>query len=96
MIESFGNSLAEDLFLERRSKEIRNFPAELTRVTRRKILYLHDAAELSDMRMPPGNRLEALKGKWKGYYSIRINDQWRIVFKWEQANALEVRVIDYH
>ncbi len=96
MIESFGNALSEDLFLDRRSKAVKAFPPDLIRVARRKVLYLHDASELTDLRVPPGNRLEALKGKWKGYYSIRINDQWRVVFKWEQGNAADVRVVDYH
>lgn len=96
MIESFGNDLAEDLFLDRKSKAIRAFPPELLRAARRKVLYLHDAAELIDLRVPPGNRLEALKGKWKGYFSIRVNDQWRVVFKWHGGNATDVRVVDYH
>jgi proteic killer suppression protein len=60
------------------------------------LLLLHDAAELLDLRSPPGNRLEALKGKWKSFYSIRINDQWRLVFRWEGSNAYDVQVIDYH
>ena len=96
MIESFGNRLAEGLFYERRSKETRAFPAELLRAARRKVLYLHDAAQLSDLRVPPGNRLDALKGRWKGFYSIRINDQWRVVFRFESGNASDVRVVDYH
>ena len=96
MIESFGNRLAEDLFLDRQSKETRSYPAELLRAARRKILYLHDAAELADLRVPPGNRLEALRGRWKGFYPIRINDQWRVVFRFERGNALDVRVVDYH
>ena len=96
MIESFGNRLAEDLFFDRRSRDIRAFPPDLLRVARRKVLYLHDAAELDDLRMPPGNRLELLKGRWKGYHSIRINDQWRLVFRWEQGHAQDVSVVDYH
>lgn len=96
MIESFGNRLAEDLFFDRRSRDIRAFPPELLRVARRKVLYLHDAAEIDDLRLPPGNRLELLKGRWKGYHSIRINDQWRLVFRWEQGHARDVSVVDYH
>jgi proteic killer suppression protein len=96
MIESFGDRLAEDLFFDRRSRETRAFPPELLRVARRKVLYLHDAAELDDLRVPPGNRLEPLKGRWKGYHSIRINDQWRLVFRWEQGHARDVTVVDYH
>ena len=96
MIESFGNRLAEDLFYDKTSKEVRRFPPELKRAARRKLLYVHDAAELVDLRVPLGNRLEALKGKLAGYYSIRINDQWRIIFQWEGGNAKNVQVVDYH
>ena len=96
MIESFGNRLAEDLFYDRRSKDTRAFPPDLLRAARRKILYLHDAADLKDLRVPPGNRLEALKGRSKGTYSIRISDQWRVVFRFERGSALDVAVVDYH
>jgi toxin HigB-1 len=96
MIESFGNRLAEDLFFDRRYREIRGFPPELRRPARRKLLYLHDASELADLRVPPGNRLEALKGGWRGFHSIRINDQWRVVFRWRGGNAADVRMVDYH
>lgn len=96
MIVSFANKLAEDLFEDRNSKVIRSFPHELLRIARRKILYLHDAAELSDLKVPPGNKLEALKGSLVGFHSIRINDQWRVVFKWNNGNAEQVSVIDYH
>ena len=65
-------------------------------MARRKLLYLHDAAELKDLRAPPGNRLGSLKGNRKGFHSIRINDQWRVVFRWEGGNAFDVEVIDYH
>jgi len=60
------------------------------------LLYLHDSAELTDLRVPPGNRLEALQGDWKGFHSIRINEQWRIVFRWVSGNARDVSVLDYH
>jgi toxin HigB-1 len=96
MIESFGNRLAEDLFFDRRSRETRAFPPGLLRVARRKVLYLHDAAELDDLRVPPGNRLESLRGRWTGYHSIRINDQWRLVFRWKRGHAQDVTVVDYH
>jgi proteic killer suppression protein len=96
MIVSFGNRRAEDMFDDRNTRVVREFPAELRRVARRKLLYLHDAAELRDLRVPPGNRLEALKGRFQGYHSIRINDQWRVVFRWENGNAARVQVIDYH
>jgi toxin HigB-1 len=96
MIESFGNALAEDLFDDKRTRVTRSFPPELRRAARRKLLYLHDAAELRDLRVPPGNRLEGLKGDWKGFYSIRINDQWRVIFRWQGGNAFGVRIINYH
>lgn len=96
MIESFSNRLAEDLFDNRRSKAVLQFPPDLVRVARRKLLYVHDASELGDLRVPPGNRLEVLKGEWAGFHSIRINDQWRVVFRWQNANAYEVQAIDYH
>ena len=96
MIESFGNTLAENLFDDKRTRVTRSFPPELRRAARRKLLYLHDAAELRDLRVPPGNRLEGLKGDWKGFHSIRINDQWRVIFRWQGGNAFDVRIIDYH
>lgn len=96
MIVSFANKLAEDLFEDKKSKEVRSFPNELHRAARRKILYLHDAAELVDLKVPPGNKLEALKGDLAGFHSIRINNQWRIVFRWNNGNAVDVSVEDYH
>ncbi|MBL6716915.1 MAG: type II toxin-antitoxin system RelE/ParE family toxin [Pseudomonadales bacterium] len=96
MIVSFKNIVAESLFFDEESKSARSFPGELRRVARRKLLYLHDAAELEDLRVPPGNRLEALKGKLKGFHSIRINDQWRLVFRWVGGQAHDVQILDYH
>ena len=96
MIISFGNQLAHDLFDDKKSKFTRSFSPELLRIARRKILYLHDADKLVDLRLPPGNRLEALKGDFQDFYSIRINDQWRVVFKWSDGGASEVKILDYH
>jgi proteic killer suppression protein len=96
MIDSFGNRLAEDLYFDRQSRATRAFAADPRRIARRKLLYLHDTAELKDLRVPPGSRLEALKGHYKGKYSIRINEQWRVVFRWQNGNAFEVEVVDYH
>ena len=96
MIQAFGNALAQDLFYDKQSKATRSFPPELRRTARRKLLYLHDAADMKDLRMPPGNRLESLKGKWKRFHSIRINDQWRLVFQWSGGDAYGVQIIDYH
>ena len=96
MIVSFGNRLTEDLWDDKTSRAVRQFPPELRRAARRKLFFLNDAEQLKDLRAPPGNRLEALKGDWSGYHSIRINDQWRVVFRWENGQASDVRVIDYH
>ena len=96
MIESFGNHLAEDLFDDKTSRATRKFPSELRRAARRKLLYLHDAVELRDLRVPPGNRLESLKGDLVGFHSIRINDQWRVVFMWSSGSPGEVQIVDYH
>lgn len=96
MIVSFANRLAENLFEDRRSREVRAFPPELHRKARMKLLYLHEAGVLEDMRVPPGNRLEALRGDRVGFHSIRINDQWRLIFRWESGNAHDVSIEDYH
>ena len=74
----------------------RALPQELRRAARRKLLYLHEAAVLADLRVPPGNRLEALRGDWQGFHSIRINDQWRICFRWTTAGPEDVEIADYH
>ena len=69
---------------------------QVTSVATRKLDMLHYATDLRDLRSPPGNRLEALRGDLKGYYSIRINDNWRIVFRWRNSGAEEIRIVDYH
>ena len=74
----------------------RKFPAEMQHVARRKLRMLNNAQNLNDLKAPPGNRLEALKGKRKGQHSIRINQQWRICFKWKGDHAFEVEIVDYH
>ncbi len=96
MIRGFGNRLAEDLFEDRESRAVRRFPPDLRRAARRKLLYLYDAADLRDLRVPAGNRLEALKGNRAGFHPIRINDQWRLVFRWQAGDAYDVEVTDYH
>ena len=96
MITGFGNPLAEDLFHGLVTRAVRSFPLELRRSAQRKLEYLNAAKSLSDLRVPPGNRLEGLKGKLREYDSIRINDQWRIVFRWEGGNAANVQAVDYH
>jgi proteic killer suppression protein len=95
MIHSFKKQLAEDLFFDRYTSNTKKFPSELRKTAQRKLQYLNAAKSLIDLRIPPGNRLEALKGDYKGYFSIRINDQWRIIFKWEEMPK-EVEIVDYH
>ncbi len=96
MIRSFGNQLAEDVYDDRRTAAVRRLPPSLYTVARRKVLYLHEAEDLRDLRVPPGNRLEALKGDRKGWFSIRINEQWRVVFRWSESHASDVSIVDYH
>ena len=79
-----------------RAEISRRFPPTIQRNARRKLLLLNAATELRQMAVPPGNRLEALKGNLKGRHSIRINDQWRICFRWAGTDALDVEIVDYH
>lgn len=92
MIKTFRCSKTEALFNDRLVSDFR----AIERVARRRLLYLHRAVRLQDLRVPPGNRLEALKGQRKGQYSIRINDQWRICFVWRSGEAFDVEIVDYH
>jgi toxin HigB-1 len=96
MIISFGDRATEDLYHGRQTSRIRRFPKSILPIALRKLDMIARAHELVDLRAPPGNRLELLKGNLEGYYSIRINDQWRVVFKWEGHNASEVVIVDYH
>jgi proteic killer suppression protein len=93
MIISFGNSETEKIW---EGVRVKGLPLEIQEVGRRKLRMIHNSTGLSDLRTPPSNRLEKLSGNMKSFYSIRINDQWRIIFKWLQSNAHEVRIIDYH
>ena len=93
MIESFASKETEKIFPGQISKKL---PLEIQRAARRKLIYLDDAEDLQDLRAPPGNRLEKLKGDRAGQYSIRINDQWRICFEWFDNKARSVEVVDYH
>ena len=93
MIISFGNTETEQVWNGIRIKQL---PGEIQNTSRRKLRMLNNSVDLADLRIPPGNRLEKLAGKLKGFYSIRINDQWRIIFKWNTGNASEVKIIDYH
>lgn len=96
MIVSFGDRATEDLFHNRPTSRARRFPPEIVDLALVKMDLLNGSATLLDLRAPPGNRLEALKGDLKGCHSIRVNDQWRLVFRWEGNNAHEVRLKDYH
>jgi toxin HigB-1 len=77
-------------------KSVKGFPADLVKAARRKLFMLHTATALDDLRSPPGNRLEALKGDRSGQYSVRINDQFRICFRWIDGHADDVEIVDYH
>lgn len=96
MIINFANKLAEDLFIDRTTKATRSFPPELHRIARRKLQYLHEAADLGDLKVPPSNNLKALSKDPMGFYSVRINDQWRLIFRFKQGNASDVSTEDYH
>ena len=93
MIISFGTSETENIWNGIRVKKL---PVEIQNIGRRKLRMLNNSVDLADLRIPPSNRLEKLFGKLKDFYSIRINDQWRIIFKWATGNASEVEIIDYH
>lgn len=93
MIKSFKDKITENLFITGKSE---NLPNLIIKVALRKLDYLNAARIITDLRIPPGNRLEKLKGEFWGKYSIRINDQYRIVFRFEQSDAFEVEIIDYH
>ena len=96
MIQSFSEPATEDLFHGRRSKRVSKFPADIIKTAFRKLDMLNTAHQLKDLKMPPGNRLEALKGKLAGYQSIRVNDQWRVLFRWKEGGPTDVTLTDYH
>lgn len=96
MIVSFGDRATEALFHGAPSRLARRFPPDVVRVGLRKLDMLNAAKLLLDLKSPPGNRLEALRGDLKGFHSIRVNDQWRVVFRWSGSDARDVRVTDYH
>lgn len=92
MIRSFKSKDAEALF---RDVRVRRFQT-IERPARRKLLYLHRARVLDDLKAPPGNHLEALKGDRRGQHRVRVNDQWRICFTWRSGDAHDVDIVDYH
>lgn len=93
MILSFGSKDTEKIW---EGVIVRRLPIDIQNIGRRKLRMIHNSQSITDLRIPPSNRLEKLSGSLSEFYSIRINDQWRIVFKWENNNAYEVQIIDYH
>ncbi len=93
MIKSFGDRNTERLFAR---EPVRRFPAELRRVMLRKLVTVDAAEVLDDLRVPPGNRLEKLRGDRTGQHRIRVNDQWRVCFTWRDGDAYDVSIVDYH
>ncbi len=93
MIKSFNCKETDRIFSRDYSKK---FPREIQRIALRKLRMLNRAREIRDLKIPPGNRLEALKGNRKGQHSIRINDKWRICFQWKETDAFSVEIVDYH
>ena len=96
MIQSFADKTTAHIFQQRNSKDARLVPKDLWRVVQRKLKMLDVAATPDDLESPPGNRLKPLKGKMRGRCSIRVNDQYRVTFRWENGHAFEVTVEDYH
>ena len=92
MIQSFGDKPTEALFQDERVRQFAGF----ARIAKRKLEAVNAASRLDDLTIPPSNRLEKLKGNLRDFHSIRINDQWRVIFKWINSEAREVRIVDYH
>nr|NQU94319.1 type II toxin-antitoxin system RelE/ParE family toxin [Bacteroidota bacterium] len=93
MIQTFGSKETEKIWLGIRSTK---FPSTIQNIARRKLRMVNNSIDLNDLRIPPSNKLEKLKGNFKEYFSIRINEQWRVMFKWIDGHAYEVKIIDYH
>ncbi len=93
MIKSFGSKQTEAVW---NGEVVRKLPTTIQEVARRKLRMINNAQDIADLRIPPANRLEKLSGRMRDYHSIRINDQWRIIFKWHSGNASDVEIIDYH
>ena len=93
MIISFGSKETEKIW---QGQRVNKMPLTVQEVGRRKLRMINNAVNLADLRIPPANRLDKLSGSLKNFYSIRINDQWRIIFKWNAGNASEIQILDYH
>ncbi len=96
VIASFADRTTESLFHGAEGGSIKRIPPQIIRIAIRKLDMLNSARVLSDLLVPPGNRLESLRGDLRGHHSIRVNNQWRIVFRWEGGDAHAVRIVDYH
>jgi proteic killer suppression protein len=96
VIVSFGDQATEAVFHGTPIRLLKRIPADVLRRATVKLDYLNGASDLIDLERPPGNRLEALKSDLRGFYSIRVNDQWRIMFRWQGTDAHDVRLTDYH
>ena len=96
MIQSFADDTSADLFRERNTRAARRIPRQLWRGVQRKLRLIDAAARIDDLAIPAGNRLELLKGDQAGRSSVRVNEQYRVTFRWENGHAYEVRVEDYH
>ena len=96
MIRGFADKVTEDLYHGKNSKDARRIPKSIWKIVQRKLDLLNRATSLRDLRVPPNNRLEKLRGDLEGFHSIRVNDQYRIVFAFREGDADEVRVLDYH
>jgi toxin HigB-1 len=96
VIRSFGDGATTDLAAGKNSAKARRIPADLRRNALRKLQLINRASDLNDLRVPPGNHLEALSGDLDGFHSIRINQQWRVIFRWVDGDAFDVSIIDYH
>lgn len=93
MIISFGDKNTKKIW---EGERVKGFSTEIQELARRKLRMLNNSQDLADLKIPPSNRLEKLKGSFKDFYSIRINNQWRIIFKWKNGSVREVKIIDYH
>ena len=93
MILNFGNRQTENIW---NGASVQRIPLEIQKIARRKLRMINNSQDIIDLRIPPSNRLEKLKGKLKDFYSIRINNQWRIIFNWNNNHAEQVKIIDYH
>jgi proteic killer suppression protein len=93
MIISFSSKETRKIWI---GESVRRFSLQIQEISRRKLRMLNNSQNIADLKIPPSNRLEKLKGNLKNYYSIRVNEQWRIIFRWNNGNASDVKIIDYH